>query len=810
MIDLTTYALLRKQIATAASGISDVRAEGDELVFVLVDGHEVRVAIPATEIRDAVVRDDVLVLTLEDNKEVIVDATLTQSGQAADAKVTGEAVSQIKDEMADGTKARMLIERHGNPIVVNDAVEGHIKRAFLTVKPFQKMDGIPSPDNVMLISPGSRNVYFDVSDGVNSERVDIELPEGIAGGVIDVFGKTCKETWKIYEFTGNESFIQQEVVGHQRFVVNVTDKQIYPDTNGANAKLLCSHLVVDTAPISSNNKDCAISGYKNSTYIYFRWDAMQTVDALKEHLVSLYTKGEPLTIAYETTKTNSYGITASKDGVEIHVGENIITTDADELHIEYVADTKRYVDDFGNKIDAKKPDYTAIDQFKLRDIYRAKALGGNVDDADAIQAYIDAEDYVYIPEGTYTLSKPLAINKVGLVIEGAGYGWKTMLKTANDNTDCLIHVDSGNGSSLMLTIRDICFQVTTSANAIRSSYNLIDSLIENCWFNGNNKSTCLNIYGTHTFITKCWFENFKWVMECNPNQTTNFCIIDNCDIWNNVGGFSTYGNIIIRNCVSTRMHNGNFLQVNKGTTQLQNTTIVVGNIDAVTSEPATQATQLIRVDADAELHIDNVKILESPVGETVAYLYLVRVGDTASLFMNGSYIYTPSIVNHAFYMAGGKLISINNNTIKDIKGHEMYSTAACECIEVKNNKIYCGIDKATKNAINIYANATKWAEVTNNSIYDDINTDTYIVRIAEGTPGVIKDNEFRVVVPETQLFVNNSNLMEIETKRSAVPGTGMWGTRSKIWFTTPTTHIGAICTEAGSPGTWKKFGALES
>lgn len=99
MIDLTTYALLRKQITTAASGVSDVRAEGDELVFVLADGHEVRVAIPATEIRDAVVRDDVLVLTLEDDKEVMVDATLTQSGQAADAKVTGDVVSQLKSDM---------------------------------------------------------------------------------------------------------------------------------------------------------------------------------------------------------------------------------------------------------------------------------------------------------------------------------------------------------------------------------------------------------------------------------------------------------------------------------------------------------------------------------------------------------------------------------------------------------------------------------------------------------------------------------------------------------------------------------------
>ena len=46
MLDIITYALLRKQITSAVSGVSDVRAEGDELVFVLEDGREVRVAVP--------------------------------------------------------------------------------------------------------------------------------------------------------------------------------------------------------------------------------------------------------------------------------------------------------------------------------------------------------------------------------------------------------------------------------------------------------------------------------------------------------------------------------------------------------------------------------------------------------------------------------------------------------------------------------------------------------------------------------------------------------------------------------------------
>lgn len=71
MLDVITYALLRKQIASAASGISDIRSEGGELVFILADGREVRVEVPATGVQGAEVRNNALVLTLADGQELI-------------------------------------------------------------------------------------------------------------------------------------------------------------------------------------------------------------------------------------------------------------------------------------------------------------------------------------------------------------------------------------------------------------------------------------------------------------------------------------------------------------------------------------------------------------------------------------------------------------------------------------------------------------------------------------------------------------------------------------------------------------------
>lgn len=79
MLDVITYALLRKQIASAASGISDVRAEGSDLIFVLADGREVRVEVPTAGVQGAEVRDGALVLILADGQELVYAPSTTPS-----------------------------------------------------------------------------------------------------------------------------------------------------------------------------------------------------------------------------------------------------------------------------------------------------------------------------------------------------------------------------------------------------------------------------------------------------------------------------------------------------------------------------------------------------------------------------------------------------------------------------------------------------------------------------------------------------------------------------------------------------------
>ena len=92
-------------------------------------------------------------------KDATVDATLSQSGKAADAKVTGDALATkaVIDDAAVGTDAwsskhivDMLcppLEETGNPVVCYP-VENYPLGVKVTLEPVQEGSGTPSPENI--------------------------------------------------------------------------------------------------------------------------------------------------------------------------------------------------------------------------------------------------------------------------------------------------------------------------------------------------------------------------------------------------------------------------------------------------------------------------------------------------------------------------------------------------------------------------------------------------------------------------------------------------------------------------------------
>ena len=93
----------------------------------------------------------------EPGKDAVIDATLTQEGEAADAAATGKRLAEIEKavaEKADKARQNILIgSETGNPVSVSDAFSAPL--CGLTVYGRSTQDGTPSPDNpVPIVSAG--------------------------------------------------------------------------------------------------------------------------------------------------------------------------------------------------------------------------------------------------------------------------------------------------------------------------------------------------------------------------------------------------------------------------------------------------------------------------------------------------------------------------------------------------------------------------------------------------------------------------------------------------------------------------------
>ena len=95
------------------------------------------------------------VLDGKPGKDAVVDATLTQDGQAADAKKTGEAISELKEDTAALQKRQNVLvgSKTGNPVTVDDAFAAPL--CGLNVYGKSTQDGTPTPDSpVPIVSAG--------------------------------------------------------------------------------------------------------------------------------------------------------------------------------------------------------------------------------------------------------------------------------------------------------------------------------------------------------------------------------------------------------------------------------------------------------------------------------------------------------------------------------------------------------------------------------------------------------------------------------------------------------------------------------
>lgn len=122
----------------------------------------------------------------EPGKDAVIDATLTQEGEAADAAATGKRLAEIEKavaEKADKARQNILIGTEtGNPVSVSDAFSAPL--CGLTVYGKSTQDGTPSPDNpAPIVSAGDGGtILVTVGDGADGQQtIALQTPNGLPG-----------------------------------------------------------------------------------------------------------------------------------------------------------------------------------------------------------------------------------------------------------------------------------------------------------------------------------------------------------------------------------------------------------------------------------------------------------------------------------------------------------------------------------------------------------------------------------------------------------------------------------------------------
>lgn len=158
-------------------------------------------------------------------KDAVVDATLTQDGQAADAKVTGEKIGELKEDTAALKKRQNVLvgSETGNPASCNDAFAAPLCGLHIYGKSTQ--DGTPTPDApVPIVSAGdSGSVAVKVTGANILYLPDIEestvgsITYSVKNGVIRIKGTSTGKNVRIFRniklFVGTWVFNPNPVKG---------------------------------------------------------------------------------------------------------------------------------------------------------------------------------------------------------------------------------------------------------------------------------------------------------------------------------------------------------------------------------------------------------------------------------------------------------------------------------------------------------------------------------------------------------------------------------------------------------------------
>ena len=193
----------------------------------------------------------------EPGKDAVIDTTLTQEGEAADAAATGKRLAEIEKavaEKADKARQNILIGTEtGNPVSVSDAFSAPL--CGLTVYGRSTQDGTPSPDNpVPIVSAGNGGtITVTIGDGADERQtIALQTLNGLRGIPVTSGGN--------YTDPSGQQWVCDEVDLERGVRVQRVDKAAFDST-----KTLVEQNAILATPVETPLTPAELTAYKALT-----------------------------------------------------------------------------------------------------------------------------------------------------------------------------------------------------------------------------------------------------------------------------------------------------------------------------------------------------------------------------------------------------------------------------------------------------------------------------------------------------------------------------------------------------------------
>lgn len=188
----------------------------------------------------------------EPGKDAVIDATLTQEGEAADAATTGKRLAEI--EKADKARQNILIgSETGNPVSVSDAFSAPL--CGLTVYGRSTQDGTPTPDApVPIVSAGDGGtITVTIGDGADERQtITLQTPNVLPGIPVTSGGN--------YTDPSGQQWVCDEVDLEGGVRVHRVDKTCFDNT-----KTLAEQNAILATPVETPLTPAELTAYKALT-----------------------------------------------------------------------------------------------------------------------------------------------------------------------------------------------------------------------------------------------------------------------------------------------------------------------------------------------------------------------------------------------------------------------------------------------------------------------------------------------------------------------------------------------------------------